>query len=83
MSVSAGASRVVRLELTPQQTEQLAPLLQQAAADSENVLFFAVAVPFWRSGTTIWELQTTVISARIGHKIIKLVDSRKKEVRSL
>jgi hypothetical protein len=81
--MSTDASRVVRLELTAQQTEQLGPLVQQAAADRKNLIFFAVVVPFWRDGTTIWELQTTVIPARIGHKIIKLVASQKKEVSSL
>lgn len=77
MSASNCASSVVRLELTPRLAEQLAPLVQQAAAESKNLLFFAVAVPFWRNDATIWELQTVVVSARIGHKIIKLVDSQK------
>lgn len=79
MSVSNCASSIVRLELTAQQTERLAPLVQQAAAENKNLLFFAVAVPFLRNDATVWELQTKVIPARIGQKIVKLVNSQKGE----
>lgn len=77
MSVSTHASSVVRLELTVQQTEQLVPLVRRAAAEGNNALFLALVVPFWRNRTTIWELQTVIIPARSGHKIIKLVESQK------
>ncbi len=76
MSESTHAlERVVRLELTAQQAQQIAPLVQRAAANGNNVLFFALAVPFWQQDAIVWELQTTRIPARIGHKIIKLVSS--------
>jgi hypothetical protein len=76
MSASTQASSVVRLELTAHQAAQLASLIRQAAAESKNVLFFAVAAPFWRNDTTVWELQTTVIPARTAHKIRKLIGPR-------
>jgi hypothetical protein len=66
-------SNVVRIQLTAQQVEQLAPLVQQSIERRENILFVATAVPFWLNGTAIWELQSTVIPARIGQRIRKLV----------
>lgn len=77
MSVSTNASSVVGLELTARQIEQLAPLVQQAAAEGNNALFLALAVPFSRNESTIWELQTVIIPASNGRKIIKLVESQK------
>ena len=77
MSVNTRASSIVRLQLTAKQTEQLAPLVQQAATESKNVLFVAVAVPFWRNDATIWELQAVLVLAQIGQKITKLVALQK------
>ena len=79
MSVTTHALSVVRLELTAQQTEQLAPLVRKAATEGKNVLFLALTVPFWRNDTLIWELQTVTIPARIGHKITALVNLQKGE----
>jgi hypothetical protein len=66
---------VIKLPLTPGQTEQLAPLAIEAAGNRENVLFVAAAVPFWspKDGETVWELQVISLPAKIGHKILKLV----------
>ena len=74
MLVKKSDSSIVRVELTTVQTEQLAPLVQQAAAESRNSVFISTAIPFWRNGATVWELQVTLIPARIGYKISKLVD---------
>jgi hypothetical protein len=70
---------VIKLELTPGQTEQLTPLAIEAAGNRENVLFVAGAVPFWspQNGETVWKLQVVTLPAKIGHKIVKLIrDSR-------
>jgi hypothetical protein len=74
---SLPAAGIVRIQLTAEQGEELAPLVHQAAANPKNLLFFALAVPFWREDATVWELQTIVIPASIGHKIIKLVRPQK------
>jgi hypothetical protein len=78
MLVNTQASSIVRLELTAQQTEQLAPIVLDAASKHENVLFISVVVPFWSPvfGTTVWDLQVVVVPARIGHKILKLIGPR-------
>lgn len=77
------ATEIVRLELTAWQLEQLEPLVQQAAAKRENVLFFALAVPFWQkeARATVWELQATVIPARIGHRITNLLRTHRQKQR--
>jgi hypothetical protein len=70
---------VIKLELTPGQTKQLAPLVIDAAGNRENVLFVAAAVPSWspKDGETIWELQVVTLPAKIGHKIVKLIRTPK------
>jgi hypothetical protein len=70
---SPSVDGVVCIQLTEQQAERMAPLVQKAAAQHKNVLFFALDVPFWQNEAIVWELQATVIPARIGHKILKLV----------
>jgi hypothetical protein len=66
---------VIKLALTLGQTEQLTPLVREAAGNRENVLFVATAVPFWspQDGETVWELQVVSLPAKIGHKIVKLI----------
>jgi hypothetical protein len=81
MSASTHAferQRLVSFQLTQQQTEQLAPIVLDAASKHKNVLFISVVVPFWSSvfGTTVWDLQVIVVPARIGHKILKLIGPR-------
>ena len=68
-------AKVIRLQLTPDQVDQLAPLTIEAATNRQNILFVATAVPFWsqEEAATIWELQATAIPAPIGHKIKKLI----------
>jgi hypothetical protein len=75
---------IVRLELTARQLEQIEPLIQEAAAKRQNVLFFALAVPFWQTETraTVWEFQATLIPARIGHKITNLLRTDRQKQRS-
>lgn len=68
---------IVRLRLTAEQANQLAPIVKCAATSGQNVLFVALCAPFWNEDGTFWDLQTTLIPARIGHKIIKLVRSQK------
>ena len=57
--------RVVRLQLTPEQAAQLAPLALDAASKRQNVLFISVVVPFWLpdEGAAVWELQATRVPA--------------------
>jgi hypothetical protein len=65
---------IIRLRLTDEQAAQLAPLVTEAAKHHENVLFTAVALPFWAPDEgTIWDLQTVTLPARIGNKIVKLI----------
>jgi hypothetical protein len=64
---------IVRLRLTAEQANQLAPIVKCAATCRQNVLFVALCAPFWNGDGAFWELQTTVIPARIGHKIRKLI----------
>ena len=73
-SAPESGAPVVRLPLTAQQAEQITPMVLQASGRRENVIFFAVTVPFWSSEdeSVVWELQATIIPARIGHKIKKL-----------
>ena len=68
-------SKVIRLQLTPDQADQLAPLAIDAARSHQNLLFVATVMPFWsqEEAATIWELQTTAIPAKIGHKLKKLI----------
>jgi hypothetical protein len=72
---STPPQKVVRLQLTPEQSEQLAPLALDAASNRQHILFVATVVPFWSPDeeATVWELQTTVIPAKIGHKVKKLI----------
>ena len=74
---TAATTDIIRLKLTAEQASQLAPLATRAAASRQNVLFVALCAPFWNGDGTFWDLQTTLIPARIGHKIIKLVRSQK------
>jgi hypothetical protein len=69
------ASDVIRVPLSTEQARQLAPLVHRAAEQGENVIFVATAIPYWSSQdqTVVWELQPTVIPARLGQKIKKLV----------
>ena len=69
-------SGVVRLELTLEQAEQLAPLVMHGA-ESKNTVFFAVTVPFSSETGTVWEFQVVEIPAKIGHKVLKLVRETK------
>jgi hypothetical protein len=70
---TAAEADIVRLMLTSQQAAQIAPMLERASACERNVLFVAAAVPFWRDGALVWEWQLTLIPAKIGHKIVKLI----------
>lgn len=74
-SLSPSPESVVRLRLTGEQAEQLTPLVLQASGRHENVIFFAVAVPFWslQDRSVVWELQVTKIPARLGQKVKKLI----------
>jgi hypothetical protein len=65
----------VRLRLSYDHAEQLAPLAIDAAQEHKNVLLIASVVPFWspqNDGTT-WELQVVMVKAAIGYKIAKLI----------
>jgi hypothetical protein len=72
---------VVQVPLSAEQARQLAPLVHRAAERSKNVIFFAVAIPFWslQQQSVVWELQATIIPARLGEKIKKLVLGSKPE----
>jgi hypothetical protein len=67
--------KVVRLQLTPEQADQLAPLTIKAGRERKNVLFVASTVPFWspQDSETVWELQVVKVQATLGYKIAKLV----------
>jgi len=69
------ASDVVQVPLSAEQSRQLAPLVHRAAERRENVIFFAVAIPFWslQEQSVVWELQVKIIPAKLGEKIKKLV----------
>jgi hypothetical protein len=69
------ASDVIRIPLSVGQARQIAPLVHRAAERHENVIFFSVAIPVWspQDQAVVWELQTTLIPARLGQKIKKLV----------
>jgi len=66
---------VVCLQLTPEQTKQLAPLAIEAGKRHENTVFVAVTVPYWsrQDGATLWELQVVRIKAKLGAKVKKLI----------
>jgi hypothetical protein len=68
-------TKVVHLELTNLQVDQLAPLVIEASGKRENVLFICAAVPFWsrEEAATIWEFQVVTIPARIGERLKKLI----------
>jgi hypothetical protein len=67
--------QIVRLPLSAEQARQLAPVVHRAAEQHENVIFFAVAIPFWslHEQSVVWELQVTTIPARLAEKVKKLV----------
>jgi hypothetical protein len=70
------ASDVIQVPLSVEQARQLAPpLAHRAAEQCKNVIFFAVAIPFWslQEQSVVWELQATIIPGRLGEKIKKLV----------
>ena len=77
MVVNVPQQQVIRLQLTQEQAEELAPLAIQAARNHQNVLFVAVTVPFWSEQGTVWEFQVVEIPARIGQKVVKLVRETK------
>jgi hypothetical protein len=66
---------VIRLRLTAEQTSQLSPLVLEASARHENVIFIAVTVPSWsqQDNATVWQLQATSFRARLGQKLQKLI----------
>ena len=74
---------VVCLQLSLDQARQLAPLAIEATRSGENVLFVAVALPFWSQdlGAVVWEFQAIKSPARIGHKILKLIHETQKPAR--
>jgi hypothetical protein len=69
------ATDVIRVPLSAGQARQLAPLVHRAAERRENVIFFAVAIPFWslEEQSVVWELQVKIIPAKLGEKVKKLV----------
>jgi hypothetical protein len=70
------SATVVRLRLNTGQAQELAQLATGAAGRHENVIFFALTVPFWspQDNSLVWELQATFIPARIGANIKKLIE---------
>ena len=68
-------SKVVRLSLTADQVDQLAPLAIAAGLERKNVLFVTSVVPSWstKEGETDWELQVVTVSAPLGSKIVRLI----------
>jgi hypothetical protein len=64
---------IIELRLTPDQAEQLAPLVRTAASRRENVLFFSTAAPYIDDGQARWRLQAASVSFRTGQKILKLI----------
>jgi hypothetical protein len=84
LSVTHGqtaASDVIRVPLSAEQARQLAPLVHMAAEQRKNVIFFAVAIPFWSlyEQSVVWEFQATIIPAQLGQKVKKLVLGSKPE----
>src|ERR1700693_191726 len=75
VSLTHDRTDIIRFPLHAEQAQQLAPLVHRVAEQGKNVVFFATAIPFWSSQdeSVIWELQVTIIQARIGEKIKKLV----------
>jgi hypothetical protein len=67
--------KVIRVRLSAEQTKQITPLVHKAAAQRENVIFFAVACPFWspNEGAVIWELQVSRIRAKCGQRVRKAI----------
>ncbi len=68
-------SKVVKLQLTANQIEQLAPPAIAAGLERKNVLFLSSVVPSWsmEKGETIWELQVVTVSAPLGSTIVRLI----------
>lgn len=68
-------SDVIRFPLCAEQARLIPPLVLEAAKNHQNVIFFAVTLPFWsaQEEAVFWELQITTISARLGQKIRKMV----------
>jgi hypothetical protein len=66
---------LIRLQLTPEQTQQVASLAIDAGLNRENVLFVCTVVPFWlpESGEMSWEFQIVKIRSKSGLKVIKVI----------
>jgi hypothetical protein len=66
---------LIRLQLTPEQTDQLAPIVIEAAGRRQNVLFVAAAVPFWsrQDEANDFTIKFKTISARIVEELNRLV----------
>jgi hypothetical protein len=68
-------SDIIRLSLSAEQAQQLAPLVHRAASQGENMLFLSVAVPYRsRQEEIVWSLEVVLIPARLGAKIKKLIE---------
>jgi hypothetical protein len=72
------SSKVISLRLTPDQEQQLTPVVNGLEI-GQNVLFVASVTPFWspEQQETFWELQTVKLSSKIANKIIKLIRESK------
>jgi hypothetical protein len=66
---------VIRLRLTPDQFQQLAPLVLEGARNHQNVIFLAVTVPSWspEEGSTVWDMEVITITAELGLKVKRLI----------
>jgi hypothetical protein len=71
-------SDVIRFPLTSEQAGLLAPLALEAATNHQNMILFSVPVPFRsQQEEIIWELQTVTLSAKLGQKILTLINGSK------
>jgi hypothetical protein len=70
---------VIHLPLTPDQRDQLVPLVVEASRNHENILFIAAAVPDWSEDEQkqIWNMQVCALPAKIGGKIKRLIEGAK------
>jgi hypothetical protein len=64
---------IIELQLTPDQTGQLAPLVREAVEDNQHALFAACAIPTIENGETVWKLQVVRIRQKVSAKIRKLL----------
>jgi len=60
---------VITLQLSSVQERSLAPIVSEASAMGNNVLFVATCAP----DNDSWRLQATVIPARLGRKVLALL----------